>query len=791
MSLQSGFTLGDWIVYPLEGRLVGEEGEQRVQPKSMDVLLCLAECAGTVAQREHILRQVWGERAQSDEPLTRCIGELRRVLGDMREEPEYILTVPKRGYRLLKSVMPLVNDEVTIHESRRSGGVDALQKTESLRKSRLFTVRKIAIATVILIAASLAEVTIERLLVDSDVSLATNEPSSGEAATDPKQSIAVLPFVNFSSDEEQEYFSDGISEELLNVLAKTPGLRVAARTSSFQFKGENRDAIDIGQQLNVGLVLEGSVRKAGLQIRISALLIDASNGFHLWSETYDRELKNIFALQDEISTAIVGALTEHLGLQVQTPPVVIPAANTEAHDAYLRGRYLVVQRTQATIESAVREFEKAIELDHDYALAHAELAIATVLLKRDNYGGLTTTEVIVRAAPHAERAMALDPSLAEAHAATGQLLWSEGNFEEALTHLKQAIQLNPNYSIVYNWLGIRFAERLGRYAEGFAAFEMAQRLDPLSVPAIENYVVALIERGRLVEAEKELEKLAAIAPGHYAHFRGALTSQDGRWANAVLAQLDALRITPDSVPPRRDLTRYFATIGLDKEALAISAAPLPIVLSMLGRPADAVTTAEARLAEEPDLLTARRDLGLALAGAGDYVRARPILEDMWRRSAGQISRDGLFRAADAAALSAIYRAAEEDDEVAKLVAAIRGNVRRNREAGITAAGLTLFFVMFSVDYEEGLAAYLEGDREKGIALIAKAAEDGFFILPGEDYLQVLYDDPGFASIRVGQEARQARERERFLAIVCTDNPYATIWQPAEGTCEQSAAAGGN
>jgi len=179
-----------------------------------------------------------------------------------------------------------------------------------------------------------------------------------------------------SGDPEQEYFSDGISEELLNVLSKLPGLRVVARTSSFQFKGENRDIIDIGRQLNVAFVLEGSVRKAGPQVRITTQLINASNGFHLWSETYDRELENIFAVQDEISVAIVESLKEHLGLQVEAAPRVIAAANIEAHDAYLRGRYLIAQRTKASVEGAIREFEKAISLDPDYALAHAELAIA-------------------------------------------------------------------------------------------------------------------------------------------------------------------------------------------------------------------------------------------------------------------------------------------------------------------------------------------------------------------------------------------------------------------------------
>jgi TolB-like protein len=242
----------------------------------------------------------------------------------------------------------------------------------------------------------------------------------------PENSIAVLPFQNMSGDPEQEYFSDGVSEELLNVLAKLPGLRVAARTSSFQFKGENKDVIEIGQQLNVALVLEGSVRKAGLQLRITAQLIDASNGFHLWSETYDRELANIFAVQDEISAAIVNTLKEHLGLQVAAAPRVIATANTEAHEAYLRGRYLVVQRNLAGLAGAVREFEKAITLDPEYALAHAELAIAIRLLSGFDED-LSNTESIARAAPHAELAMALDSSLAEAHAATGFVLYRGGD----------------------------------------------------------------------------------------------------------------------------------------------------------------------------------------------------------------------------------------------------------------------------------------------------------------------------------------------------------------------------
>ncbi|MCH9027283.1 MAG: tetratricopeptide repeat protein [Proteobacteria bacterium] len=624
---------------------------------------------------------------------------------------------------------------------------------------------------------------------DAELVQATTEAVTEQAAESgkseiPDKSIAVLAFTDLSPEADQEYFSDGISEELLNVLAKIPGLRVAARTSSFQFKGENRDAIEIGQQLNVALVLEGSVRKAGVQLRITAQLIDASTGFHLWSETYDRELVNIFAVQDEISAAIVGALKEHLGLEVEAAPRVVAAANTEAHNAYLRGRYLVAQRGRAGVEGAVGEFEKAIAFDPEYALAHAELAMATLLLIQQ--AGLPVTEAIARAVPHAERAMDLDPTLAEAQAAIGFVLLEQGNLEEALTHFEQAIQINPNYSIVYTWMGSILGGDLGVYAEGFTRQETALRLNPLSVPARYNYIQLLINRNRLAEADRELEKFASIAPGAYASVRGFRTSVGGKWANRVLAGLDALRINPESVFGRNDLTQPFAAIGLGKEALAISEAPLPDVLRVLGRPEDAVTTAQARLAEDPDSLRARSDLGLAFASVGDYVRARPILEEMWQRSGGRVTFTGLFQADNAAALIAIRRDAGEEAEVGELLAAIKDNVRRYREAGVIRAKLYL-----SVDYEEGLADYLAGERERGLALIANGLEDGYFIRSNEAYLKVLYDDPGFAPILASQEARQARERDRFLAIVCTDNPYAAVWQPAEGTCERFAAEGGN
>ncbi|MCH7829491.1 MAG: tetratricopeptide repeat protein, partial [Proteobacteria bacterium] len=354
--------------------------------------------------------------------------------------------------------------------------------------------------------------------------------------------------------------------------------------------------------------------------------------------------------------------------------------------------------------------------------------------------------------------MALDSSLAEAHAATGFVLWiqEQENLEEALTQFEQAIQINPNYSIVYTWMGGILDDDLGRYKEAFIAAETALRLNPLSMPANFNYIMSLINRNRLDEADRKIEKWAPIRPGASGFARSYRTSVGGKWANFILGVLDGARMGMEHPFAWNDAAWHFAVIGLEKEALAISESPQLVVLRTLGKPEDAITTAQARLAEDPESLDARSELGLALASAGDYVRARPILEQMWQRSGGRVA-GRLFQFDHAAALIDIRRADGEEAKVGELIAAIKDDVRRNREAGIIRASLCC-----SVDYEEGLAAYLAGERERGLALIAKGQEDGYFIPPKEAYLQVLYDDPGFAPIRASQEARQKRERDRFL-----------------------------
>jgi len=589
-----------------------------------------------------------------------------------------------------------------------------------------------------------------------------------------ESSIAVLPFVNMSSDVEQEYFSDGISEELLNLLAKVPKLRVISRSSSFTYRGKDIDIPTIAEQLNVSFILEGSVRKAGTKVRITAQLIEARSDTHLWSDTYDRELSDIFAIQDEISAAIVAELKQILGLGPEVAPRSVATANTEAYEAYLRGRYLVTQRTQSTLEGAVGEFEKAVELDPDYALAHAELAIATVLLTK--FGDLPVADAATRAEPHIKRALALDPMLAEAHAAAGRLLEAQKSYnKESIGFYQRAIELNPNYSEAYVWLGQNYNySGFGQYKEAFAALEKAVQLDPLSGRALSMYTVALTNRSRFAEADLALEKLASINPILHAGVKGYRLSMGGNGSNAVFGYLNKLLLDPQDKNGRGVFLNSLTVIGLVKEANAFDTSEL-WALFRLGKTLDALVIAEARLAEDPTSEDARFLVLELQVMAGIYDRGGwPYYEEYW------LTEPETFTAEDKAALIVMRQNNNVNSDISDLVAAMKKNARMKQEAGQTTG---------DIYREYGLASYFEGNHEKGLASIKQAVETGRYLPMNFGFLQQIYDDPGFAPILVIQDAGKKRERDKVLMVVCNDNPYAEVWQPEEGTCEDFAAEG--
>jgi adenylate cyclase len=306
-----------------------------------------------------------------------------------------------------------------------------------------------------------------------------SRPADGDGAERGAiRSLAVLPFVDMSADGDQEYFSDGITEELLNVLAQLPGLQVAARTSSFAFKGRNEHVSEIGRQLGVQAVLEGSVRRDGETIRVTAQLIDAATGFHVWSDNYDRGLAGILALQDEIAAAIVDALRLRLAGGVDRGRPERHAVDPEAHALYLRGLHHWHRRRTEDFHRSIDYFQQAIARDPGYAAAHAGLALSQITLT--GYDNATLATMLPQARRSAQRALELDPELADAHAALVLIARRDGDWAATERHARRALALNPSHITAHHWLSQHLVA-MGRFDEALSLARRALELDPLSL----------------------------------------------------------------------------------------------------------------------------------------------------------------------------------------------------------------------------------------------------------------------------------------------------------------------
>jgi serine/threonine-protein kinase len=348
-------------------------------------------------------------------------------------------------------------------------------------------------------------------------------------------SAAVLPFVDMSPGRDQEYFSDGLTEELITSLSQVEGLRVAARTSSFQFKGGNADVREVGRRLDVGAVLEGSVRKSGNRMRIAAQLVNAADGYQLWSQAYDRELTDVFAVQEEIARAIVGALRVELGVAEGAALLAAPTKNLEAYDLYLKGRFAWNQRTAAAMTEAVRYLELAVARDSAFARAWAALAEAYILLVP--YAGASREDTWPKARTAAGRALALDSTLAEAHTALayGSMIygWDWGAAEASF---RRAIAADPDYATAHHWYADFLAGR-GRLEESVREMERAHALDPLSriIGTELGWIHYLMRRND--EAEAQTRQTLALDPNypHGSLILGLVFIAQGRHTEAIQA----------------------------------------------------------------------------------------------------------------------------------------------------------------------------------------------------------------------------------------------------------------
>jgi TolB-like protein/tetratricopeptide (TPR) repeat protein len=383
-----------------------------------------------------------------------------------------------------------------------------------------------------------------------------------------RSSIAVLPFVNMSNDKEQEYFSDGMSEELLNLLSKVPDLKVISRTSSFSFKGKNQDVRTIGGALGVANILEGSVRRSGNTIRITAQLIETKNGTHLWSETFDRQMNDVFAVQDEISKMIVNILKIKLLDKHITRITKRNTENPDAFEDYLKGRYNWNQRTDDGLRKAVGYFESAIKKDPNYAAAYSGLS--DVYLTMFDYDILSFEESTRKAKQAAQRALEIDKDLAEANNSLAHIYLHDWHWREAEEGFKRALELDPGYVLAYHWYALCLTA-LGRSDEAVEQMKIARELDPLSVRISADLGMALLAAGKYDDAIRQEEKTMELDSNARSPYwiRGMAYQQKKMSDEAIKDYREAVKRAPGNSNFLAALGNIYASTGNTAEARKI------------------------------------------------------------------------------------------------------------------------------------------------------------------------------------------------------------------------------
>jgi serine/threonine protein kinase/Flp pilus assembly protein TadD len=404
-------------------------------------------------------------------------------------------------------------------------------------------------------------------------------------------SIAVLPFANMSGDKDNEYFSDGLAEEIINALTKLPGLKVTARTSAFAFKGKHEDIRGIGEALTVAHILEGSVRRAGNRVRVTAQLIAIADGCHLWSERYDREMSDIFAIQDEISQAIVDVLKVKLIRQPNQPIVPRRTANPAAHQSYLEGRYHFMQFTAASLARGLECYRRSVALDPDYAAPHAGLAECYLYLSL--YGPSPFRDAIPKVLAAAERAIQLDPGAVEGYLPRGIIRGAyEYNWSAADQDFDKALQLNPDDAMAHYRRGIWFLMPTGRMDEAVAECQRAVELDPLSIltRCIEAFVLNIAGRNEAA-IQRARSALELFPDSFLAYFLSGMTLGGCGWFEEAAAIVErGSRAIPGDVWLATVQAAIYARQGRTEEVSGIlgwvgelsgrEAAPL-VILGML------------------------------------------------------------------------------------------------------------------------------------------------------------------------------------------------------------------
>lgn len=712
-------SFGPYRLDPERGQLRRGTQIVKLTPKALAVLRYVVERPGQIVTKEELFRAVWAETVVSDAALTYCIQEVRRALRDDAKKPRYIETVHRRGFRLIAAVTEQI-DELAPHFERieeplvpvpffspapapledpntsflpaapapaiageehgegfpRPSQANGKDQTVPPAPQRYWPKGALALAGLLLLVGLVGVV--------QYLSLRPLAPSAPSPSEQPqplplpdKPSIVVLPFTNLSGDPGQEYFSDGLTDVLTGDLSKISTLFVISRNSAFTYKGKAVKVQDVGQEMGVRYVLEGSVQKADQRVRITAQLIDATTGYHLWSEQYDRPLTDIFALQDEIVQKIVTTLKLQLTLQEHGYIMRKRTDNVEAYDAFLRGVEYLFRFTKEANAQARQLFEQALTLDPQYAEAYAWLGVtyrlewvmrwstAPQTLERvlalahqtraldDSLPGArwllsfvyTQQQQYDQAIAQGERAITLDPNNADSYAVQASVLNLAGRPEEALRMVKQAMRLNPRYPPWY-LLDLGAAFRMtGRYAEAITALKEAVNRSPNELAHLglaASYLFQWISQ-QSTEAQTLAQALAAaqqvLALNNASAAGHALLGYVYLWQKqyeSALAEMErAIALAPTEAIFYALLAEALGCVGRPEDAIATVEQALrrtPFVADehlsfvgaaydLAGRPEEALAPLQRYLARYPNILGARLMLAAVYSELGREAEA--------------------------------------------------------------------------------------------------------------------------------------------------------------------------
>ncbi|PYV06888.1 MAG: hypothetical protein DMG10_00545 [Acidobacteria bacterium] len=543
-----------------------EQGRKvKVQGQPVQILAMLLEQPGELVTRDEIKNKLWpGDTfVDFEHSLNAAVKRLRQALHDSAENPRCVETLARRGYRFIAEVGDVEGARLNIREPATDNVLTAEDREQPEVAEETAVVNHLPWPLAWKISG-LALLVISTIVVVWIL-------RSRSVPSPTIRSLAVLPLESLSSDRSQEYFADGMTDELISDLGQISALRVISRTSVMQYKGVRKPLPQIARELNVDAVVEGTVLRSGGQVRITAQLIQARDDRHLWSHSYEGELRDALALQNKVASAIAEQIQINLKPKEQLALKKEKAVNPEAHEAYLKGRYFWNKRTDDGLRKAIAYFNQAIEKDPTYAQAYTGLADSYALLGDWEYGGMAPKEAFPKAKAAATKALELDDTLSEAHTSLAFCLdLYDWNWDSAEREFKRAIDLNPGYATAHHWYGWHLAE-LGRKDEAIAEMREAANLDPLSlIISADLAEVLLVARLYEQSMQQSLSTLAMDPTFAVAHYQlGQAYVQNRMYSDAMVEFQKAIELSGANTTFTANLAYVYALAGRRGEAVKI------------------------------------------------------------------------------------------------------------------------------------------------------------------------------------------------------------------------------